>query len=597
MFYSDELIEEVREKNNIVDVISQYVSLKKRGSTHFGLCPFHNEKSPSFAVTASRQMYYCFGCGAGGNVFTFIMEYENFTFLEALQYLAQRASVTLPQMEYSKSAKEQLQKKNVLLDIHKEAANYYYLQQRQPANRYALTYFQERGLTDETIRKFGLGLAPRYSDALYQYLKHKGHTDEVLKDTGLFLYDERRGMADKFWNRVMFPIVDSNGRVIGFGGRVLGDGKPKYLNSPETSIFDKSRNLYGLNLARTTRQDYFILCEGYMDVIAMHQAGFTNAVATLGTALTAGQTGLLRRYVKEIMILYDSDEAGVKATLRAIPILKNAGISAKVVNIKPYKDPDEFIKNEGAEAFEKRLKEAKNAFLFQVAMLERNYTMSDPQDKTTFFEETAVLLMEFEQELERTNYIEALADIYKISASELRKMVNQKALAGNRTKKPAAPAEPQVRQTTKEAGHETAQKLMLTWMVSYPSLFDTITSYITEEDFVTPLYREVAKMLFEQKSQGDMNPARLLNRFVDSKEQREVAALFNASLHLEHKEEQKKAFCDTVVKMKEASLEYKSSTLDPTDIHALQRIVREKKELEELRSTIGHIDITFQKEN
>ena len=424
MYYSDEIVEEVRMKNDIVDVISDYVKLQKKGSSYFGLCPFHNEKSPSFSVSPGKQMYYCFGCGAGGNVFTFIMEYENYTFVEALKYLAQRAGVTLPEAEYSKEAKAAADLRTTLLEIQKKAAAFYYYQLRQDTGKQGMAYLKGRELSDETIHKFGLGCSPRYSGALYQYLKNKGYSDAHLKESGLFNVDERRGMQDKFWNRVMFPIMDVNNRVIGFGGRVMGDAKPKYLNSPETKIFDKSRNLYGLNIARTSRKPYLIVCEGYMDVISMHQAGFTNAVASLGTALTSGHASLMSRYTKEVLLTYDSDEAGQKAALRGIPILKAAGIRPRVVNLAPYKDPDEFIKAEGKEAFEKRLEEAANAFLFEIKVLEKQYDLTDPEAKTQFFREISRKLLEFPEELERNNYMESISRIYQIKVEDLRKMVN-----------------------------------------------------------------------------------------------------------------------------------------------------------------------------
>ena len=335
MRYSDDLIEEVRMKNDIVEVISGYVKLTRKGSSYFGLCPFHNEKSPSFSVSPGKQMYYCFGCGAGGNVFTFLMEYENYTFVEALKHLAERAGIELPQMEYSREAREQADMKARLLEINKQAAKFYYYQLHTSKGDQGLAYLKDRGLSDETIRKFGLGYSDKYGNTLYQYLKSKGYSDELLRQSGLFLTDEVHGMQDKFWNRVMYPIMDVNSRVIGFGGRVMGDGKPKYLNSPETKIFDKSRNLYGLNAARSSRKKNLIICEGYMDVISMHQAGFTNAVASLGTALTSLQAGLMKRYTDEVLIIYDSDEAGVKAALRAIPMLEGVGLNTKVVNLRP----------------------------------------------------------------------------------------------------------------------------------------------------------------------------------------------------------------------------------------------------------------------
>ena len=315
MYYSDDMIEEVRTRNDIVDVISGYVKLQRKGSSYFGLCPFHNEKSPSFSVSPSKQMYYCFGCGAGGNVFTFLMEYENFTFPEAVKALADRAGMELPEMEYSEEAKQQRDLKTAVLEVNKMAAKYYYCLLRAPQGAKAMEYLKKRELSDETMRRFGLGYASQYSDELYRYLKQQGVSDALMKESGLMSVNERQGMYDKFWNRVMFPIMDVNGKVIGFGGRVMGDAKPKYLNSPETIVFDKSRNLYGLHIARTARKKYLIVCEGYMDVISLHQAGFTNAVASLGTALTSQHASILKRYTDEVILTYDSDEAGVKAAL------------------------------------------------------------------------------------------------------------------------------------------------------------------------------------------------------------------------------------------------------------------------------------------
>ena len=277
-------------------------------------------------------------------MFTFLMEYENFTFVEALRYLADRAGVELPKPEYSEEERRRADEKAILLEIQKKAAQYYYVQLKSPQGQQAMNYLKGRKLDDETIKAFGLGYSSKYSNSLYQFLKSQGYQDEMLAKSGLITMDEKNGPHDKFWNRVMFPIMDANNRVIGFGGRVMGDAKPKYLNSPETPVFDKSRNLYGLNRARTTRKPYFLLCEGYMDVISLHQAGFTNAVASLGTALTPGHASLIKRYVQEVYLTYDSDDAGTRAALRAIPILREAGIQARIIRMEPYKDPDEFIK-------------------------------------------------------------------------------------------------------------------------------------------------------------------------------------------------------------------------------------------------------------
>ena len=580
MRYSDDLIEEVRMKNDIVDVISGYVKLTRKGSSYFGLCPFHNEKSPSFSVSPGKQMYYCFGCGAGGNVFTFLMEYENYTFVEALKHLAERAGIELPQMEYSREAREQADLKARLLEINKQAAKFYYYQLHTSKWAQGLAYLKDRGLSDETIRKFGLSYSDKYGHTLYQYLKSKGYSDELLRQSGLFLTDEVHGMQDKFWNRVMYPIMDVNSRVIGFGGRVMGDGKPKSLNSPEKKVFDKSRNLYGLNAARSSRKKNLIICEGYMDVISMHQAGFTNAVASLGTALTSLQAGLMKRYTDEVLIIYDSDEAGVKAALRAIPMLKGVGLNTKVVNLRPYKDPDEFIKAEGAEAFEQRLEEAENSLLYEIRMRENQYDLKDPQGKSDFLHDAATRLVAIEDEIERGSYIEAVARTYGVTAESMRREVAKLALQGAGIRESTPPRSGVHSKKEKESGTEKAQKLMLTWLTSYPQLIGEIERYITPEDFTTALYRQIAEMIYLQYHEGQVNPAKLLNQFVDSEEQKEVAGLFNAGIPLETEEERQKALVDVICNMKENSITYRSSHMDVTDMTALQKLMADRKMLE-----------------
>ena len=499
MYYSDEIIEEVRSRNDIVDVISTYVKLQKKGSSYFGLCPFHNEKSPSFSVSRQKQMYYCFGCGAGGNVFTFLMEYENYTFVEALKYLADRAGVELPEEEYSKEAKERADTRAILLEINKAAAQYYYVQLKSSQGAVGLGYFKKRQLSDETIKAFGLGYSNKYSDDLYRYLKSKGYKDDMIAKAGLISIDEKNGVYDKFWNRVMFPIMDVNSRVIGFGGRVMGDAKPKYLNSPETMVFDKSRNLYGLNRARRTKKPYFLLCEGYMDVISLHQAGFTNAVASLGTALTPGHAALIRRYVQEVYLTYDSDGAGTRAALRAMPILRDAGITAKIIRMEPYKDPDEFIKNLGAEKFEERIASARNVFMYSLEVLEKEYDMNSPEGKTEFMKETARRLTQFEEEIERNNYIEAVAKAYHVGFEDLRKLVGKMAVQAGLAKPVERPREIQNnRKNKKEDGILVSQKILLTWLIESEDIFRQIEKYITPEDFSEGLFRQVAELLYEQ---------------------------------------------------------------------------------------------------
>ncbi|WP_373108575.1 DNA primase [Lachnoclostridium sp. Marseille-P6806] len=593
MYYPEEIVEEVRSRNDIVDVISGYVKLQKKGSNYFGLCPFHNEKSPSFSVSPQKQMYYCFGCGAGGNVITFLMEYESYTFPEALKILADRAGVKLPEVEYSKEERIKADRRSILLEINKLAANYFYYQLHQPQGKMGYEYFRNRQLSDDTIRRFGLGFANKTSSDLYQYLRAKGYGDDILKDTGLVAVEER-GTHDKFWNRVMFPIMDVNNRVIGFGGRVMGDGTPKYLNSPETLIFDKSRNLYGLNYARTSREKYILACEGYMDVIAMHQAGFTNAVASLGTAFTSQQAALLKRYTDTVILTYDSDGAGVRAALRAIPILKEVGISTRVLSLKPYKDPDEFIKNMGADAFRERIQAAQNSFLFEIDVLKRDFQLEDPEEKTRFHNAVARKLLEFSEALERDNYIRAVAQAQFIPYEDLKRLVNhmgmQEGIQPARTSKTSGDGygrdTDSRKKKEKDDGIRRSQRLLLTWLIERPELFEKIKGIVDAEDFKEPLYHQVAQMVFEDHEKGNLNPAAILSHFINDEEQyKEAAALFNASLQESlNNEEQKKAFLETVLKVKKNSLDEASRRA--TDIGQLQQIIREQAALKTLKITI-----------
>ena len=582
MYYPDEIIEEVRNKNDIVDVIGSYVKIQKKGSSYFGLCPFHNEKSPSFSVSGHKQIYYCFGCGAGGNVIRFIMNYENYTFQEAVKYLAERAGVTLPEVEFTEEARQKQSKRDKLLEINKEAARYFYYQLRTERGKQGRDYFMRRELSEETMKKFGLGYALKTPNDLTLYLKNKGYSDDLLVEAGISAFDERFGLHDKFWNRVIFPIQDINHKVIGFGGRVMGDGTPKYLNSPETMVFDKSRNLYGLNFARTSRAGNFILCEGYMDVIAMHQAGFTQAVASLGTAFTSGQASLLKRYTDEVLLSYDSDGAGTKAALRALEILKEAGLTGKIINLEPYKDPDEFMKHLGKEAFEERIKQAENSFLFEIRMLKREFNLEDPEDKTKFHKEIARKLCGFEIEVERENYIQAVAREYDIGFENLRRLVNRYAAQTGGAKPVERPKSGIKKRQTVEDHKKRTQRMLLTWLTDEPEIYRQISKYIKPSDFTEELYGRVAQMLFADLSEGNYNPAAILSRFTEEEEQREVASMFHTKLEgIETKQDKEKALRDIVYAVKKNSYEYYTGKLG-TDVSALQQVIDGKRALEEL---------------
>lgn len=577
-FYPEELIEEIRMKNDIVDVISGYVRLKKQGNNYFGLCPFHNEKSPSFSVSAGKQMFHCFGCGEGGNVFSFIQKYENFSFPEAVKFLADKAGVQLPEASLDKEAKEKNSKRARILELNKAAASFYFYMLRSENGKLGMDYLTGRGLSQETMTKFGLGYAGKGGGELIAYLKNKGFDENLMHEAGMINFDERNGAYDKFWNRVIFPLMDINNRVIGFGGRVMGDGKPKYLNSPETIVFDKSRNLFGLNFARTSRKKHMILCEGYMDVISMHQAGFTEAVASLGTAFTSGQASLLKHYTDTVILSYDSDEAGVKAILRAIPILKEAGLSGRVLKLAPYKDPDEFIKNEGAEAFAARLEEAESGFFFETDILKEKADMNDPESVTAFHKALTGKLLEFPEELERENYLTAVSRRYMIKEELLRSLVISTAAKRGGVTEVVKPRETVAR---KEADPVLeSQKRLITWICDEPGDYDKIKKYIDLQDFTEDLYRRTAEYLFTDLDNGRYNPAGIISRFQNEDEQSEISALFNTKVpEINTKEEREKAIKDILLKVKKnASAFYNSES--ERDVASITKAIAKKKELE-----------------
>lgn len=584
MYYEEDFVEEVRQRSDVVDIISSYVNLKRTGSNYVGLCPFHNEKTASFSVSPSKQMYYCFGCGAGGNVFTFLMEYENLTFVEALERLAEQAGMELPEKGNSENDRKRRDLRDSILEVNKLAANYYFACLKSEQGKIGYEYLTKRELKPETIVRFGLGFAGKGGSPLYQYVKSKGYPDSVLKETGLFTYDEKRGVYDKFWNRVMFPILDRNNRVIAFGGRVMGDAKPKYLNSPETMVFDKSRNLYGLNFVHGKQGEGMIICEGYMDVIALHQAGFTNAVASLGTAFTSQHCSLLKRYTDLVYLCYDSDGAGVKAAMRAIPMLKEAGIRVKVINMRPYKDPDEFMKGLSPEAFKERIEQAKSSFFYEVDNLMKEYDMNDPESKTSFMNEVAKKCLTFDNEIERTNYMEAFCREYSVRTEDFKKLVayhSARMVGIDYEKRRQERMVKTARQ--KEYGIAKSQGVFLTWLSNDPVLFEKTKGILSAEDFVDEPYHEVAQMIYEQyETTGKVEPAMIISKFQSKEEQSLVAGIFNKELKEISKDtEQQKALNEVVHSIKKYSLEYRSRHV--TDMKELQTLMEEKRKLQTLQ--------------
>lgn len=608
MYYSDEVIEEVRNRTNIVDVIGNYVHLKKKGNSYFGLCPFHGEKTASFSVSDEKQMFYCFGCGKGGSVFTFLMEYENYTFPEVVEHLAEQAGMELPKEEQTSEQQAMADYRATLREMNKDAANYFFKLLHHEHGKRGYEYFKSRQITDETILKFGLGFADIYRDDLYRFLKQKGYQDDVLKDSGLVEVDSQ-GAHDKFWNRVMFPIVDMNGKVIGFGGRVMGDGEPKYLNSRETLLFEKKKNLYGLHFARRSKRDGFLLCEGYMDVISLHQAGFDNAVASLGTAYTIDQARLLKRYRNRVFLAYDSDAAGQKAALRAIEICRNADLSARVISMETYKDPDEFIKNLGAEEYEKRIANSISSVMYEIQVLAGQFHLNDPEDKTNFGREAAKRLSYIKDKLERENYVTAVAEQYHFQERSLLQQVNQigeQTFEEQRFKDLEEESKKSHQRIVKEEKEAPIlqEKLLLTWVANYPVLWEKIREHITVQEFSEGLTRQIAEQFEKQFQQTNtVNPAEVIDSFPDLSLHSKISAILNEEVQYEGSEQEdeemrrqfaQNAITETVRRFKQESIDRQMKEVAQQSIpkkeqsQRFMELMKETQALENLYITLDN---------
>ena len=535
-------------------------------------------------------MFYCFGCHKGGNVYTFLMEYNRMSFYEAMEDLAGRAGIEIPEREMTDQERRAQDARIRLKEMNRYAAVYYHAVLKSPRGARAMDYLKNRGLTDETINHFGLGYADIGRDHLYHYLKDKGFSDEEMKDSSLVTIDSVKGSYDRFFNRVMFPIMDVSRRVIGFGGRVMGEGEPKYLNSRETVLFDKGRNLYGLQYAKQSRERALILCEGYMDVISLHQAGFTNAVAPLGTAFTTGQASLLKRYTKEVVLSFDSDGAGVNAALRALPMLREAGLSARVLSMKPCKDPDELIKEYGAQEYEKRIKEAAAGRMFEMEILEGQYDQTDPEGRTRFIRAIAEKLAGIDEAVERGVYMDAAANRFMVRRADLEELVNKmgrildRSRANQQYKK--APETESRRETRRQNQKNQPQKLLLTYLVEKPEIYPGIRQVVGPEDFILPLYHSVALMIFDQLDRGeDLNPARIVSCFPDAGDQERVAELFHTHLDYEPlPEDRDKALTEIIRKIRLAAIDEKMR--HTTDIVKAQELMAEKSRVQRMKLRI-----------
>ena len=445
-------IDELVARSDIVDVVSDYVNLSPKGGSYWGLCPFHGEKTASFHVLPDRQLYHCFGCGKGGGVISFVMELENLPYLDALRLLAKRAGMEFPEGDLDESGRRRRVR---LLQLNKEAARYFHSQLHSPAGREGLEYLRGRGLSKGIMTRFGLGFAPESWDSLTKAMADKGFAKGDLLDAGLAVSGKKGGVYDRFRNRVMFPIIDLRGDVIGFGGRVLGDGTPKYLNSPDTPVFNKSRNLFALNLAKTTKLGRIVLTEGYMDTISLYQAGFDCAVASLGTALTADHAKLLSRFTKEVVICYDADAAGVQAANRAIPMLEKTGLKVRVLRVNGAKDPDEFIRKYGPDAFARLLDQSENYVEYNLGQLQSKYDLTDPVQKTEFARAAAEMLAGLDSPVEREVYAGQLSELtgvgktallQEIQRSRNQRMRSAKRKQARRDMTPVTQVQPKARQ-------------------------------------------------------------------------------------------------------------------------------------------------------
>lgn len=576
MKYPEYVIEEVREQNDIVSLINEYTTLSKKGQSYLGLCPFHHEKTPSFSVSEDKQLYYCFGCGAGGNIITFLMNKENMSFTEAIRYLANRANIKLDESYLTEEEAERNKKRVKLLEILKEAARYFYHQLMLEENKEALNYLLNRGLTIETIKKFGLGYATDRFNQLYHTLSEKGYKDDLLIESGLFVRGKKNPnkLYDRFKNRIMYPIFDMSKSVIAFGGRVLDQSMPKYLNSPENILFNKSHNLYGMQFAKGSNAPYFILVEGYMDVIAMHQAGFSQTVASLGTALTGGHAKLLRRYTEDVIILYDSDTAGKKATLRAIPLLKKEGLKISILSLKEGKDPDEYLKTHGYEGMKTLLEHASSDVWFQVHMIEQKYDLERSEEKIKFLQEVATLLGTLTSSIEQTIYLKEISDVYHADEEALKAEVNR------------SQSKPQIRK--KQEQPETKKRsfdkdtIFLADLYHYPALNRQVMTYLKPDYFEGELMQDLARAILNYLETGqEVDMTYFTKHYPNEVDQNIISrVLMYKDKRYEDIELLKKALLDNIKRIGRAYIEKQLSMTQ--DVIEMQDLIFQKKVLDKL---------------
>ena len=504
--YSDEIIEEVRQTNDIVDVISQYVRLKRSGRNYFGLCPFHNEKSPSFSVSPEKQIFHCFGCGVGGNVFTFLTKIEGINFVEAVQQLAERANIQLPTLENTAdSAKEALKAK--VYKVNEFTANYYHENLYKPESKIAQEYVKKRKLSNETLKSFQIGFSGKF-DELYRALKKQGFEDREILESGLVNKNDRGQFIDRYRNRVMFPIQDVRNRVIAFGGRVLDDSKPKYINSPENIVYSKGRNLFGLNVAKKFNPGVMkrlLIVEGYMDAISLFQRGITNVVASLGTALTDAQGRLLRKSTEQVILGYDADGAGQAAIVRGMDILQSMGCDIRVLQISGAKDPDEFVIKYGPDRFRKCMDDAISVVEYKVKNLKKDLNLENVSDKIKFLNAIAKILSEVNNSMEREVYVDKIANTYNISKEAIYSEINKKLYSAKRASAKTLEAKPNIVRPKQEekVDEQTSRReqMVIYLLINYPKeSLNRIKQIVSIESIKSEKNKNIIQTLYDKLS-------------------------------------------------------------------------------------------------
>lgn len=580
MRYSDDIIDEIRANNDIVDVISQYVILKRSGRNFFGLCPFHREKSPSFSVSPDKQIFHCFGCGTGGDVFGFIRKIENIEFKEAIEFLAERKNIQLPKSDNKDDNKIQYMKSR-LYEIYKITAEFFHESLYQPTAKQAQEYVKKRKLDNATLKKFKIGFSGRY-DELYQLLKAKGFTEEEMLTSRLVNKSSNGKFNDAFKNRLMFPIRDVRERVIAFGGRALDDSKPKYINSPETLIYSKGRNLYALDVAKNTKEDGIIIVEGYMDAVSLHQRGIDNVVASLGTALTEAQGRLLMKYVSKIIVGYDSDAAGQDATMRGLEILKNIGYDIRVLQMEGAKDPDEFVIKYGSGRFKLVVEKAISLVEFKVKSLKNKYDLENANDKIKFLNEVSKIISEIDNDIEKEVYIDRITAQYGISKEAIYAQLNKimysankgsKILERNTVKGIAIKREKTENIDDKV---EKREKLIIYLLITLKlNVYNKIKSIISVEDFKIGKNKKIVEVLYSHFEKGDI--LNVLDLFDDEELISYITYIMSSEVDIENTG---KAIDDLISKIqKEKLIEEKNEILKKLIDNDLQE--NEKKILEE----------------